>query len=68
MRGASSVTVRGLEAQLSLEPLLLERVAEAETHGDHGLEASRGLEQMVEVVRTAQAVSLLQDDWGLLDS
>lgn len=37
-------------------------------HEDRGLASSHAQEQTVGLVRTAQAVALLQDDWALVDS
>lgn len=65
--GANSVMVREPGAQLPWEPLVAEGVAEG-AHEDRVLEAFHAREQMAGVVRTAQAVPLLQDDWALVGS
>jgi hypothetical protein len=45
----------------------VEGVAEG-VHEDHGLAFFRAQEQAAGVVRMAQAVAPLQDDWALVDS
>lgn len=65
--GANSATARGPVAQLPWVPLLAEGVAEV-VHEGHGLVFSHAQEQIVDVVRMAQTVALLLDDWAQVDS